>query len=249
MAKPTIFTINGWRGDMWAGPQADVGRYLSDRGLNVAYWQPIGYVNNEFPLSRGVDNGLAELRHQLDLHRGPFLFSSWSLGSIIAVEWYKQARAGGPQADRVGDLRGSTTFGNPYRQRGKWAPRAGYGAVGDPGGEGIGGVANNLTDTPGWWHDYAHPGDMYTCCPDGEIGENIRLVFDFVLAQWNGAWWDLWHEAQEWVTGALLQFPPLLWAIIKAITFYGGGTADHMNYDARVTGAMNYMAGIARSVA
>ena len=39
----TVFSINGYQGDMWTGPQADVARYLSNQGLNLISWQFVGY--------------------------------------------------------------------------------------------------------------------------------------------------------------------------------------------------------------
>jgi hypothetical protein len=232
-------------GDMWTGPQADCGRYLSDQGLNIAYWQPIGYDSSAFPLSRGLNSGLPELRRQIDLHPGPFVIASWSLGSIIHSVWYQQAKAGGPQADRLSDYKGGALFGNPYRMGGDWAPKAGPGAVPDPGGAGIGGVRNNVSIPNS--HSYAHRGDLYTCCPGGEVGDDIRIIFDFVLEQWEGAYIDLWEFAISVVKGSLWEWG-ILGAVIDAISFYGGGTKQHVNYDARQMGALNYLTGIVRSL-
>lgn len=242
----TIFTINGFMGDMWQGPQADTGRYLSNQGLNLAFWQPIGYNSSGFPLSGPRERGLAEFRYQLDQHPGPFLVSSWSLGSLLFVDWYKEALAGGKQADRIKDLKGATTFGNPYREAGKWAPKTGVGSVPDPGGAGIGGLEKNMINTPDWWHDYAHRRDLYTCCPSGEIGEDIHTIYHFVLNQWTGAIVDIWDFARDICTSPLNTMWSVLWAVIDAIIFYGGGTKEHVNYDPHPS--MNFLAGIARSI-
>lgn len=242
----TIFTVNGFMGDMWAGPQADTGRHLSNQGLNLAYWQPIGYECTKFPLSLGVDSGLAELRHQIDVHPGPFLFSAWSEGAIITTLWYVQARAAGPQANRLKDLRGATTFGNPYREAHTWAPKTGPGSVPDPGGSGIGGTRNNMVGTPDWWHNYAHPGDLYCCTPDNEIGEAVRIIFDFVLTQWNGAIADLMTFVFGLQRHTIQQLGGLVGAISIAIAFYGSQTREHVNYDP--TPSKNYLAGIARTI-
>ncbi len=252
MTQPTIFTVNGFMGDMWAGPQADTGRYLSNQGINAAWWQPIGYESNKFPLSGGVASGLAELQHQMQVHPGPFLVSCWSEGAIIWVLAYEQIRKGSPGWPALSDFKGATTFGNPYREAGSYAPHTGVAAVTDPGGAGIGGPRNNLTGTPGQavWRDYAHPGDLYTVCPtdtDG-IGNDIRIIFDLVLTQWDGAFHDFFALVMGLLTGPLKELPGLVGAIIKAITFFGGHTAQHVNYDARACGAMNFMAAIARSI-
>jgi len=244
-------------GDMFIGPQADVGRYLStnpvDHGISAATWQPIGYNSSQFPLSRGLSSGLPELRNQIGLHPGPFLISCWSLGAIITTVWYEQAMAGGPQHERLADFKGCTTFGNPYRQQDNWAPRSGVGAVTNPGGAGIGGPRNNLGEgtnppTPDWWHNYAHPGDMYTACPVSEVGDDIRIVFDFILTQWQGAESDLFAFARDAVKGPLSESFAVLGAIVDAISFYAGGCRQHVNYDARSMGALNFMAGIAKGL-
>lgn len=242
----TIFTVNGFRGDLWLGPQADVGRYLSNQNLNIAYWQPIGYDNGQFPLGGGARSGLDELHHQLEEHPGPFLTSAWSLGAIVTVELLREMRGGGRNAHRLPDWKCATTFGNPYRQADHWSPQSGIGAVPNPGGAGIGGPRYNLTDSPEWWLDYAHTGDMYTCCDTGPRGDDQRIIFDIVLEKWSGFTLDLWEECMEVVSKPLQAAPSILWAIIEAIIFYGGGTKQHVNYDATALGALNYSSAVAR---
>jgi hypothetical protein len=244
----TIFTINGYMGDMWSGPQADTGRHLSNQGLNLAYWQPIGYDCGRFPLSIGEKSGVAEMATQMQAHPGPFLVSCWSLGAIVWTDVYR--KLGTPGWPPLSDFKGATTFGNPYRQAGAWAPHVGglpYGyTAADPGGAGVGGPRNNMSNTPDTWHDYAHPGDMYTCCPTDETGADIRIIFDFVLTQWTGAVTDLVAFVEQGVSqGVLKSGWHILWAIIDAVTFYGGGTRQHVNYNPGPS--MNYLAALAKS--
>ena len=245
-----VYTINGFMGDCWAGPQADTGRYLSDQGTRLAYWQPVAYNAGAFPLGIGAASGLAELQNLFTQHaaegRTNILMSSWSLGSIVAVEALQHSMRGDVGWPPLSAWKGATTFGNPYREAGSYAPKTGPGAVSDPGGAGIGGPANNLKGTPSWWHDYAHPGDLYAVCPTGPVGDDIRIIFDFVLEKWSGAFSDLWLEAQELVNGPLKAAPSVLMAVIQAIAFYGGGTAQHVNYQPNAS--MNYLAGIARTL-
>lgn len=245
----TVFSINGYMGNMWLGPQAEVAQHLSNQGLNLAYWQPIGYNSNAFPLSVGVTSGLAELQNQRNLHPGPYLISAWSEGAIIATEYLK--------SDTSGECKGGVMYGNPYRAQGQWNPVApALGAVGDPGGAGIGGPANNWR-TPDYIHHYCHgpnqpsydglPGvDIYTCCPVDETGEIMRLIFDFVLTQWGGAISDLW----EFGTDLLTQGVGTIWAIVQAIymaiSFYGGNTAPHTDYTSHAGAA--YLENVARAL-
>jgi len=246
-----IYTINGFMGDMWAGPQAQTGQYLSNQGLSLAYWQPIGYQNSDFPLSGGVANGLAELQNQFNLHGATtgasnVLVSSWSEGSIIHTLALQHSLRGDKGWPPLSAWKGSTTFGNPYRQAGNWAPKTGPGAVPDPGGAGIGGPRNNLVNTPDWFHNYAHPGDMYTCCPVNQVGDDVRIIFDFVLTQWTGAFDDLWEFGSDLAKELFGGSVAVIQAVVLAIVFYGGGTKEHVDYDP--SPSMNYLAGIAKAL-
>jgi hypothetical protein len=245
----TIFSINGFGGNMWAGPQAEVAQYLSNQGLNLAYWQPIGYNSGAFPLSIGVNSGLAELKNQRAQHPGPYLISAWSEGAIISELYLQQ--------DKSGDCKGGVMYGNPYRAAGQWNPIApALGAVPDPGGAGIGGPRNNWR-TPDSVHHYCHgpnqpsydgkPGvDMYTCCPTNGVGVVIRIIFDFVLTQWTGEILDLWLFGEELITSGAHAALDVTQAIIMAISFYGGQTKPHVDYDSYA--GKTYLANLARSL-
>lgn len=250
MTDVVIYSLNGFAGDMWQGPQADTGRHLSNQGLNVAYWQPVGYDSGRFPLSMGQASGLRELQTQMQRHTGAkYLVSSWSLGSIIWVDAFKRIRRGEMGWPPLSDFIGATTFGNPYREQGQWHPHAGGNGYPnhDPGGAGIGGPRNNLDHTPDTWLDFAHADDMYTNCPIDQTGDDIRVIFDFVLTQWTGLMLDLWDFVMTAKNeGAIDMGWHLLGAIVDAITFYGGGTRDHTNYDPLPS--MNYLAGLARAI-
>ncbi|MUL48788.1 hypothetical protein FZI85_05765 [Mycobacterium sp. CBMA293] len=251
----TVFSINGYQGDMWSGPQADVARYLSNQGLNLAYWQPVGYNCTAFPLSVGVESGKTEFQRLRQQHPGPYLLSSWSEGSIISTEAVRAELAAG-----ISDCKAAVAFGNPYRAAGHWNPSGtAPGAVGDPSGAGIGGPDNNWTASPDWWHNYAHgpnqpsydgnPGvDIYTCCPTDQTGEAMRIVFDFVLTQWHGAIADLWTFGQALITNGTCEVLAVTNAIYMAIAFYGSNQQrPHQDYSPNP--AMNYLAGVARGLA
>lgn len=260
-----IFTVNGFVGNMWQGPQAETGRALSDQGFHLAYFQPIGYNAAAFPLSIGVDSAVAEIKRQFVIHLAGegypgeqpmqhILFSDWSEGSIAATLAYLHSYRGDDGWPPVDMWKGRTTFGNPYRQAHKWAPSKGPFAVPDPGGSGIGGDGNNfgtggLPETPEWQRDFAHRLDMYTCCPDDDTGEAIRIVFDFALTQWNtshGLFADLVTFLSGLAEHTLKQLGGLFGAITTAISFYSGGTRDHVNYTPQAS--IDYLESIARSL-
>jgi hypothetical protein len=247
----TIFSINGYMGDMWSGPQAEVAQHLSNQGTNLAYWQPIGYQAGAFPLSTGVASGLAEVRRQRQLHPGPFLVSAWSEGAIIMTEWLRNDPAA------LHDCKGGVTYGNPYRAAGQWNPTgSAIGSVPDPGGAGIGGPRNNWR-TPDSIHHYVHgfnqPSydgiggvDMYTACRTDEVGSVERIIFDFVLTQWGGSVMDLWSFGEHLITNAIGEAWAVTQAIIQAISFYGGQCRPHTDYTS-YAGA-SYLANLAHSL-
>jgi hypothetical protein len=247
----TVFSINGFMGNMWLGPQAEVAQHLSSQGLNLAYWQPIGYESNKFPLSSGVTSGLAELRHQRQLHPGPFLITAWSEGACIATEYLKSD----PQA--LADCKGGVFYGNPYRAAGQWNPSGNaVGAVPDPGGAGVGGPGKNWK-TPDSIHHYCHgpnqpsydglPGvDEYTCCDTGISGDIARIFYNFVFSQWTGAFEEIFDIAQDLMTQTGQTLFAAISTAIQWITFFAGQCKPHTDYTS-YAGA-TYLANLARSL-
>jgi hypothetical protein len=231
----TIFSINGWNGDMWLGPQAQVAQQVSAAGL--AYWQPIGYDSSGIPLSNGVARGRAEFHRQRQLHPGPCLISAWSEGSIIAaLEIVADAQL-------RKDLRGGAFYGYPYRVAGQWNPSgSALGAVPDPGGAGVGGPQHNIR-MPDSIHIYCHgpnqPSydgihgiDQYTCCSTGLDGDVARIFYNFVFAQYTGAFSEIVQVAEEVASSFGIGMFQAIHTAIEWIQFFAGGTAPHQNYTA-----------------
>jgi hypothetical protein len=251
----TIFTINGWNGDMMMGPQADCGRYLSDNpvdhGLGLAHWQPIGYDSTGIPLSNGVARGRAEFRNQRQQHPGPCMVSAWSEGSIIFAEELKSD----PQLQN--DLRAGTLYGYPYRVAGQWNPSgAALGAVPDPGGAGVGGPQNNIR-MPDSVHIYCHgpnqPSydgihgvDQYTCCSTGLDGDVARIFYNFIFAQYTGAFSEIVQVAEEVAANFGMGMFAAIKTAISWIEFFAGQTAPHQNYTSYA--GKTYLANVARSL-
>lgn len=246
----TVFSVNGFMGNMWLGPQAEVAQSLSASGL--AYWQPIGYNSSDFPLSSGVSGGLAELRHQRSLHPGKYMISAWSEGACIASEFL---RAASPQD--LADLEGGAFYGNPYRAEAQWNPNGtALGSVRDPGGAGVGGPQKNFR-TPDSIHHYCHgpnqpsydglPGvDEYTCCSTGVDGDIARIFYNFVFTQWTGAFEEILAVAEDFAKDAGVT---LLYAIKTAISwieFFGGQCVPHTNYTSHA--GASYLIGVAQKL-
>jgi hypothetical protein len=246
-----IFSINGFMGDLWLGPQAEVGAAVSHNNTR-AYWQPIGYNSSSFPLSTGVASGLAELRHQRQLHPGPYMIAAWSEGACIATEFLKAGSA----AD-LADLRGGAFYGNPYRAAGQWNPSGtALGAVPDPGGAGVGGPAKNWK-TPASIHHYCHgpnqPSydgltgvDQYTCCSTGTDGDIARIFYNFVFLQWTGAFSEIMVIAEDLAKNAGVTLFAAIETAIEWIRFFAGQTKPHTDYTS-YAGA-TYLGNVANSL-
>jgi hypothetical protein len=249
-ATLTVISVNGFMGNMWLGPQAEVAKHLSDVGL--AYWQPVGYNSSQFPLSFGVRDGLAEFRRQWDLHPGNKMITAWSEGACIATEFLRTAT---PQ--QLADLKGGAFYGNPYRAEGQWNPSGtALGAVPNPGGAGVGGPEKNFR-TPDSIHHYAHgpnqpsydglPGvDEYTCCSVGIDGDIARIFYNFVFTQWTGAFNEIIAVAEDFAKDAGTTFLYALKTAIQWIEFFGGQCVPHTNYTSHAGAA--YLQNVAQTL-
>jgi hypothetical protein len=246
-ASLTVFSINGFMGNMWLGPQAEVAQHLSQARL--AYWQPVGYDSSRFPLSGGVSLGLAELKRQRVLHPGPYLITAWSEGACIATEYLK--------TDTSGDCKGGAFYGNPYRYPGQWNPSGtALGAVPDPGGAGVGGPAHNWR-TPPSIHHYCHgpnqPSydgltgvDQYTCCSTGTDGDIARIFYNFVFNNWTGAFEEILVIAEDLAKNAGVTVFAAIETAIEWIRFFAGQAKPHTDYTSYAGSA--YLSGLAATL-
>lgn len=221
--RHTIFTVNGFMGDMWVSYPAVCAQSLDP---NRVYWQPIGYPNTNVLMADGIKAGVAELINQINLHPGTFMGAFYSEGEIVGALVLDEIRNGSLQ-HRKDDFIGAVTFGAPMREKGSHPP-----GCPDPGGRGI--ARDRTVSTPSWWWDYADPGDMYACCPDDASGEMITSVYQAV-ARSNviGGHDTLAEQMLELLLNPVGEAIPLIKSIIKAIGFFGGGTAGHVHYHDR----------------
>lgn len=247
----TVFSINGFMGNMWLGPQAEVAQHLSNQGVNLAYWQPIGFDSSPFPLNKGVANGRAAFREQRQLHPGPCFITAWSEGACIATLELQS------DAQLQAECKGGAFYGNPYRSQGQWNPSGtALGSVPDPGGAGVGGPANNWR-TPDSIHHYCHgpnqPSydgisgvDQYTCCSTGTDGDIARIFYDFVFSKWGGGFQEILLIAEELAKNAGVTLFAAIKTAIEWIEFFGGQCKPHTDYTSHAGAA--YLENLARSL-
>lgn len=221
--RHTVFSVNGFLGDMWTGYPAIVAQAMDPARC---VWQPIGWTNNSIPMTADILGGIAELKNQINLHPGTFMFSVYSEGSIVGSMVADEILNGDMQ-DRKDDFIGAVAFGHPRRKEGSRPP-----GCPDPKGHGI--ARDRFENTPDFWWDYSDPGDMYTCTPDGVEGDDITSCYQ-MIAQSNiiGGSDTLEKQILQLLLNPTDNVIPLAGAIFKAITFFGGGVASHVHYHDR----------------
>lgn len=232
--RPMLFTVCGTGVPWWVGPDADTARAVEGQ----YNWQPIGYPAAPFPMGRSIGAGKAELRAQFNAHRAQVercggAMVLYSQGGCVGSEvWQEDIRPrGGSLHWALPHLKRVVTFGNPHREEGRvYDDRSGV-AVAPPNTSGVTGTL--MVDTPDWWHDYAHKGDLYAAGWTGDNaasqdktaiwqiirGSDVFSGPDSLLAQFL-------ELAVEPLPGAIGAFT----AMFSALSFFGSGTRDHVNY-------------------
>lgn len=235
--KPLLFTVCGTGVPWWVGPDADVARAVESRYK----WQPIGYPAAPFPMAKSVAQGRAELCRQVELWRPEIenkaksaAFIGYSQGAIVISEcWEYDIK---PEDGRLHwfkpYLTRAVTFGNPMREAGKvWADAGG--SVPVPESHGI--ADRLMVDTPSWWRNYAHKGDLYTDC-FGVSAENKTAIYKLIMgARMMSEPDSLLRQLLE-ASGAvkdsaqIIELTGIFKAIMDAGLFFGSGTKAHINY-------------------
>jgi hypothetical protein len=234
--RPMLFSVCGTGVPWWIGPDADTAR-----SVEVQYrWQPIGYSAKAVPMGGSISEGKAELEKQINIHRDQVMrcgaaLLGYSQGAIVASELFmEQIR---PENGRLRwaypKITKACMWGNPCRQRGQVRPDSG----GPPSPLANGGVTGNLmTDTPKWWIEFAHKGDLYSDCPPDESTENRTAIWQLIR---NG---DIMTGPDSLLrqvlelgglsrdAGAVSEATGMVKAMLDALVFFGKKTGPHINY-------------------
>lgn len=246
--RPLLFTVCGSGVPWWVGPDADTARAVEDRYR----WQPVGYPATPIPMGKSISAGKNELYTQLNKHRTQVeefgaALAGYSQGAIIISEvWETDIKAPtGRLHWAAPHIRKAVTWGNPSREKGKVYPDAG----GPPSARDRQGVTGPdlMVNTPDWWRNYAHKGDLYTDSPDDESGENRTAIWQVIR---NGSVLkgpdSLLRQVLE-LTGVvkdahqISETIGMVKAMMDALVFFGKGTKPHLNYD--ITPAVQYLRG------
>lgn len=233
--RPMLFTVCGTGVPWWVGPDADTARAVESRWR----WQPIGYRADAVPMGPSIAAGRDELVVQMEKWRGRIetagmALAGYSQGAIVTSETFLEDIR--PTSGRLHwalpHITHAVTWGNPCRERGRVWPGAG----GKPSPSGHGGVTPVLMDdTPTWWRDYAHAGDLYTDCPADESGENRTAIWQVIR---NGSVLrgpdSLLRQIVELAgvndADTITEIIGMAKAMIDALVFFGKQTAPHTSY-------------------
>ena len=235
--RPMLFTVCGTGVPWWVGPDADLARAVEHQYK----WQPVGYPAAPFPMGKSINAGKAELRTQFAIHRAHVekygaTLASYSQGSVIASEvWEKDIKpANGSLHWAKPFIRKAVTWGNPSRERGRvYDDFAAGQRVAGPNTSGVAYPTDRLTDTPTWWRDYAHHGDLYaTVEQNGDAAEDKTAIWRIIRGEKFFIGPDTLLEqfleiAKQPIPGAIGAFK----AMLDAGMFFGKGLTPHTSYN------------------
>jgi hypothetical protein len=191
-------------------------------------------------MGASISEGSEELVNQFNIHRAQVerygcAMAIYSQGAIIGSEVFLQEirPASGRLHWALPHLRKVVTWGNPCRERGKVWP--------DPGGKvspaGHGGVTPVLMDeTPEFWRDYAHKGDLYSDSPNNESAENRTAIWQVIRNGKIASGPDSLVRQVIELIGAtdaslVLEIVGMAKAMLDSLVFFGSGTKPHINYN------------------
>lgn len=222
--RPTLITINGAGVPWWVGPQADIARAVEHK----YYWQPIGFDSKPVPMGPGVAQARAETGVQLDRHPGKFSMVIYSMGALAGSKFFKydMLPEDGAYHHRLPDLEKVVAIGNPYRERNvAWNVDN---KTAKPGTQGI--SDDRLVNTPTWWREMAHTGDIYTENEVSNAGEFKTSIYKLIQGQLIGGQDSLFSQLIELVGNPFGEGWAAAMAIVSGIKFAAAGTGPHVNY-------------------
>jgi len=234
--RPMLFTVCGTGVPWWIGPDADCARAVENRYK----WQPVGYPAAPFPMGKSITAGKVELRNQIGIHaaqitRNGMALGGYSQGAVVVSEVWEQdiKPTNGTLHWAYPHIKKAVTWGNPSREVGKaWPDPGAPMAAANTGG--VAYITDRMVDTPAWWRNYAHKGDLYTTGTNDVAGQDKTAIWRIVRGEKFFVGPDTLLEqflevAQQPIPGAIGAFK----AMLDAGMFFGSGTGPHVNYGVR----------------
>jgi len=242
--RGVLLTACGTGVPWWVGPDADTARAVEYKFK----WRPIGYRAAPFPMGTSIAEGRAEgsriiIEERARIERFGLSLAGYSQGALVTGEIYEYdiKPVTGALHWALPFMRKAVAWGNPMREIGSAWPD---GLQISPSNRG--GVTPELmVDTPSWWRNYAHKGDLYTDVADDEAGENKRAIWAIIRGNKVFSGPDnLFRQVLEALgivkdAGRILEVWGIFSAILDAGMFFGKGTRDHLNYN--IIPAIDYL--------
>ena len=181
--RPILFTVCGTGVPWWVGPDADTARAVERKYR----WQPIGYPAAPFPMGSSINNGKEELRRQIELNRAVIeqynlqcAFAIYSQGAVIGSEvWEQDIKPVGGRLNWFKKyLTKTVAWGNPNRELGQVWPDFGGSPMATTTSMGV--SSFGMRDTPGWWRNYAHGGDLYAATEPGKVQQDKNAIWQII---------------------------------------------------------------------
>ncbi|AIM50156.1 lysin B [Mycobacterium phage BuzzLyseyear] len=231
--RPVLITVCGTGVPWWIGPDADTARAVEDKYL----WQPIGYPAAPFPMGKSIAAAITETHNQANRWRERIethgaALAGYSQGAVVVSElWMNHiAPEDGSLHWMKPHIEKAVTWGNPNRELGHvWADHGGS-PMAPSNTQGV--SSNGMRDTPPWWRDYAHQGDLYACTEPGDTQEVRNAIWQIVrdLDLFTGPD-SLLAQVIELVQAPLPETIAITRAILDAGMFFAKRTGPHVDYN------------------
>jgi hypothetical protein len=238
--RPVLFTVCGTGVPYWVGPDADTARAVEDKWR----WQACAYPAAPFPMGPSINGGKTEVRTQFNrdepgfqlrkqVERNGAGLAIYSQGAVVGSEvWEFDIKPDNGTLHWAKDhMLKAVAWGNPSREVGAAYP--------DPGEQmapantgGVAAPADRMKDTPPWWRNYAHKGDLYTTGSNDAAGQDKTAIWRIIRGEKFFIGPDTLLEqfleiAKEPIPGAIGAFK----AMMDAGMFIGHGLTSHTNYN------------------
>ena len=232
----TVVTVAGTSAKPDEGPPADIARWLLQ---NTPYyrWYQANYPASTFPMGKSVDQGVENVAQFIERSTGEIVLIGYSQGAIVVFLIWKMMQDGGRLAKHRSRLKCVVTFGNPCREMGVANGNKLYGwADLGPTSRGIAPADQRMVNTPSWWYDFAHKGDIYTDTPNNDVGEDMTMIYrvvqnptGLISGKDSGI-----EQFAELLTSPIREVPAAVSAIFNGLRFVTTSpwpTYPHTSYD------------------
>lgn len=236
--RPLLITVCGTGVPWWVGPDADTARACEDR----LFWQPIGYPAAPFPMGKSITAAIDEchvqfnrsdpgFEHRKRIETYGLALAGYSQGAVVISElWENHIKPeGGTLHWAKPHLTKAVTWGNPNREQGKVYPDFGGSPMASLTSQGV--SSNGMKDTPDWWRNYAHTGDLYAAAEPGDSQQDKNAIWQIVrdLNVFTGPD-SLLAQVLELAVLPIPRTIAAFKALIDAGMFFAKQTGPHVNY-------------------